>query len=665
MRSHVDLNAERLSLALAAARMGDFRWDAQTDSITFSARAADLAGVAVGVPLTRERAAALVHPDDYRAVEGAIERATRERGEYSIQHRFVGTDRERWVKSSGRPIFDEQGQLLGIVGVLQDITADRFLILVDNAVRALSSAEQITFCAARMLGEHVDADRCAYCFVEDDEDTFTLTGNYTRGVHSIVGTYRFRQFGAECLRLMRAGLPYAVQDSACDPRIDEDDRRAYELTAIRGVVCVPISKAGRFVAAMAVHTSTPRVWQPEQIDIVQQVASRCWESIERARIEAERQQLLEAAQTANRAKDEFLAMLGHELRNPLAPICTALELMKLRGERASERERIVIERQVAHLNLLVDDLLDVSRIARGLIELRLEPVELSDIVARALEIASPLLAKRAHTVITGVAEQGLMVEGDVARLTQIVSNLLTNAAKYTPPGGSINIAAEARGGEVLLRVSDTGIGMTPDVLASAFDTFVQGRQGVDRAQGGLGLGLSIVRSLTVRHGGSVHAESDGMGRGSTLTVRLPRVEGDRTATRSVARPASPSRRSENQKNVLVVDDNEDAATLLAEALACRGHQVRLAHDAVAALRLAADQAFDVALLDIGLPVMDGYELAGRLRALRHLTRVSLVAVTGYGQDTDRRKALAAGFHHHLVKPVNLTVLNRIVDETVS
>jgi CheY-like chemotaxis protein/anti-sigma regulatory factor (Ser/Thr protein kinase) len=317
------------------------------------------------------------------------------------------------------------------------------------------------------------------------------------------------------------------------------------------------------------------------------------------------------------------------------------------------------------LNLLVDDLLDVARIAQGVIELRLELVELSDIVARALEIASPLLAKRAHSVSVDVAEQGLRVEGDVARLTQVVSNLLTNAAKYTPPGGTIGIAAEAQGDEVVLRVSDTGIGMTPEVLASAFETFVQGRQGVDRAQGGLGLGLSIVRSLTARHGGSVHAESEGTGRGSTLTVRLPRVEGDRAAAHDTLRPASPTLRSEKEKSVLVVDDNEDAATLLAEALTCRGHQVRVAHDAVAALRLAADQAFDVALLDIGLPVMDGYELAGRLRQLRHLTRVSLIALTGYGQDADRRKSLAAGFQHHLVKPVNLTVLNRIVDGSVS
>lgn len=234
-------------------------------------------------------------------------------------------------------------------------------------------------------------------------------------------------------------------------------------------------------------------------------------------------QALEAAESANRAKDEFLAMLGHELRNPLSPIVTALQLMKLQGSEGSERARAVIERQVNHLTRLVDDLLDVSRIARGKVELRAEVVEMADVVAKAVEMASPLIDQRAHTLTVDMPRRGLRVDGDPMRLSQVVSNLLTNAAKYTPPGGQITVHAEPVDGEVVLRVHDTGVGIAPDLLPRVFDLFVQERQAIDRSQGGLGLGLTIVRNLIERHGGSVLARSEGPGRGSEFVIRLPRA----------------------------------------------------------------------------------------------------------------------------------------------
>jgi PAS domain S-box-containing protein len=657
--SMLDQTAERLSLALAAARMGDYRWDAKTDIVTFSTRAAELAGTTPGETLSLQAVRELVHPDDRHAVSVAINRAIAERGEYSVEHRVTKVGRDRAVRASGRAIFDERGDLVGIVGVLQDVTTDRFLLQVDDAVRPLIEAEQVTYTAAAMLGEYLSVERCAYCFVEADQDTFNLTGNYTRGVASIVGTYRFRQFGAECLRLMRAGEPYVVSDSRADARIDDEDREAYEATGVVGVVCVPILKSGRFVAAMAVHTAAPRRWRSDEVELVQLVASRCGESIERVRVERERQGLLDAAQSANRTKDEFLAMLGHELRNPLAPIKTALQLMQMKDELAFERERTVIERQTAHLTRLVDDLLDVARIARGMVELRAERVELSEIVTRALEVAGPLAAQRSHTVDVHVASTGLLLDGDPGRLTQVVANLLTNAAKYTPPGGKITITGSQRDSDIVLSVRDNGIGMTAETLEHAFERFVQGRQGVDRAQGGLGLGLSIVQSLVQRHGGSVEARSDGPGGGSELIVRLPSAQAERVSPLPRRASELPPR-SWQRKRVLVVDDNQDAAALLAEALALRGCQVQVAYDAARALQLASLQPFDFALLDIGLPVMDGYELASRLRQLAHLADAALIAVTGYGQDSDRRRAQAAGFHHHLVKPVDLRALDQIV-----
>ena len=380
-------------------------------------------------------------------------------------------------------------------------------------------------------------------------------------------------------------------------------------------------------------------------------------------VEARRSQehmndLRQSAESANRAKDEFLAMLGHELRNPLSPILTALELMKLRKDPGSARERTVIERQVTHLTRLVDDLLDVSRIARGKVELKNTIVEMAEVVAKAIEMASPLLEQRAHTLKVDVARRGLRVEGDATRLSQVVSNLLTNAAKYTPPGGRISVRATKIDSEVVLSVRDTGIGVSAEVLPKIFDLFVQDRQALDRSQGGLGIGLTIVRSLIERHGGSVSAHSDGAGKGSEFVVRLPAAAGQDTAVAPIVPEASLTAASSAEKatRILVVDDNEDGAEMLAVALTGKGYDTRVAHDAPSALRIAADFSPQIAFLDIGLPVMDGYELAALLREIPGLSDVRLIAVTGYGQESDRLRTREAGFHGHLVKPVDIDAI---------
>ena len=368
--------------------------------------------------------------------------------------------------------------------------------------------------------------------------------------------------------------------------------------------------------------------------------------------------LRRAAESANRAKDEFLAMLGHELRNPLSPIVTALQLMKLQGPEGSDRARAVIERQVTHLTRLVDDLLDVSRIARGKVELKPDLVEMSEIVAKAIEMASPLLEQRNHQLAVQVPRRGLLVDADITRLSQVISNLLTNAAKYTPAGGQITIRGEAIDDEVILHVRDTGMGITREVLPHIFDLFVQERQAIDRAQGGLGIGLTIVRNLVERHGGTVQARSEGTGRGSEFTIRLPRAtwaepsesipSGLEIERRAGAKAGAP--------RVLIVDDNEDGAEMLSIILAQKGYDTRVAHDAPSALAIA--QAFKpaTAFIDIGLPVMDGYELAERLRAIPALHGMRLIALTGYGQESDRRRGREAGFDEHLVKPVDISAV---------
>jgi PAS domain S-box-containing protein len=397
---------------------------------------------------------------------------------------------------------------------------------------------------------------------------------------------------------------------------------------------------------------------------------------ERARVEQHREELLEreraarvemdrlrqAAESASRAKDEFLAMLGHELRNPLAPIMTALQLMRLRGDARLERERDVIERQVSHLTRLVDDLLDVSRIARGKVELKKEPVEVAEIVAKAIEQASPLLEQRTHALDLHVPRLGLLVEADPTRLGQVVSNLLTNAAKYTEAGGRIAVTAWRADDEVCISVRDTGIGISPEMLPRVFDLFAQEAQAADRAQGGLGLGLTIVRNLVDLHGGTVDARSEGLGLGSEFVVRLPALAAPAVA--ALAEPAPPADVvfDRDALRVLVVDDNRDAADMLVEVLRSFGHHPRAAHDGPAALKVCGEFKPDVALLDIGLPVMDGYELAERIRDLPGFERIRLVAVTGYGQDSDRERSRLAGFHHHLVKPIDIDLIDSVIRE---
>ncbi len=363
------------------------------------------------------------------------------------------------------------------------------------------------------------------------------------------------------------------------------------------------------------------------------------------------------AEAASRAKDEFLAMLGHELRNPLAPILTALQLMRLRGVRGADRERTIIERQVKHVVSLVDDLLDVSRITRGKIQLAQRPVALADVVAEAVEMASPLLEQQRHRLELDIRRDACTVNADPARLAQVVSNLLTNAAKYTEPGGRITVTGRVDGSEAVLSVADSGIGISPDMLPRVFDLFAQERQALDRAAGGLGLGLAIVKSLVSLHGGTVSAESEGHGKGSVFTVRLPLAETPHPTPLEAPRPHPAL---DEQLRVLVVDDNHDAATLLSDALSLWGHDTRIARDGVEALQVGEEFLPDVALLDIGLPVMDGYELARRFAASPALRHTRLIAVTGYGQEQDRWRSQDAGFAAHLTKPVDLESVRRLV-----
>jgi CheY-like chemotaxis protein len=367
----------------------------------------------------------------------------------------------------------------------------------------------------------------------------------------------------------------------------------------------------------------------------------------------------DALREAGRSKDEFLATLAHELRNPLAPLRTAAYLLNspALGEGARRDAQQMIERQVAHLTRLVDDLLEVSRVTLGRIELLRENMSIALVVEHAVEAARPAIEEGGHRLQLELPEAPLWVDADLVRLSQVFTNLLTNAARYTPAGGRITVRVYPKGDDVIVSIRDTGIGIAPEMLGHVFEMFVQLPHGDRAHHGGLGIGLALSKRLVELHGGSIEARSQGEGRGSEFVVCMPRVEAPRAAAAQALRspPAGAGRR------ILVVDDNVDAAMSLSILLELLGHEVRTVHDGHDALALLDAESFHVVLLDIGMPTLDGYEVARRVRERLGLRAPKLVALTGWGQSADRARTAEAGFDHHLLKPADPGVIAQVIE----
>jgi signal transduction histidine kinase len=385
----------------------------------------------------------------------------------------------------------------------------------------------------------------------------------------------------------------------------------------------------------------------------------------------QRKRAEERLREADRRKDEFLAMLAHELRNPLAPIRNSLHILQLRmpGDESLCRPLQVIDRQSRQLAGLVDDLLDVSRITQGQINLRMQTLKLADVVDQAVETSRPLLEARRHRFEIQLPKEAIYVNVDSTRLAQVILNLLNNAAKYTDEGGSIRLTVERSGDEVVLRVRDNGMGIAPEMLPRIFELFSQGERTLDRSQGGLGIGLTLVRRLVELQGGTVQAFSEGLGRGSEFAVRLPAVQkSDELQARNGAaqNPFDALRAPiETRWRILVVDDNRDSADSLSVLLQMLGHEVRTAYDGESGLSTAKQFSPDIVLLDIGLPRLSGLEAARRMREDLGLRDTLLIAMTGYGQEDDKRRSLEAGFNTHLVKPVDLGELRALLEHSAS
>lgn len=690
---------ERLRLAAEAGQLGIWDWDIERNRVEWSDRVYELHGVEPGkFGGTVEAFAALVHPDDVAAVHEKLQRGLQGAEHFAVEFRVPLPDGGiRWLTTRAQVVRDKDGRPVRMVGATSDITEKVELLAAERHARAAAEGarQRLELLAtagaelSRSLEPKSTLQAIASTLVPAVADWCRVDLLDANGEMQRALTYHSdpekARFGTELAGRLRAapgavgsmawvvstGKPYLAHFSPpveFDAVRDRDLLTFAEAIGMRAYYMVPLIARGRTLGALgALQAESGRNIGPEDCSLITELAQRAALALDNARLYAEAEAALEQARSANRAKDEFLAMLGHELRNPLAPIVNSLQLMKLRDAGANLDERRIIERQVSHLSRLVDDLLDVSRIAKGKVEIKRERLDLQQVVAWALEQTKPALDERSRPVEVSQPAKPLHVVGDAVRLAQVLCNLLTNAAKFTPPEGRISITTRSIDGMAEMSVQDSGRGLAPDLLPRVFDLFVQGEPAGSHS-GGLGLGLSIVRNLVQMHGGTVSAASDGHGHGATFRIRLPlagRWEPAAPATDAHAvQPGVPGRGPISGR-ILVVDDNQDAATTLSELLRSTGYEVQIAHDGGAAL--AALERFEpaLAILDIGLPGMDGYELAGRIRAGGRWPSLKLIALTGYGRESDRARALASAFDDHLVKPVSFDRLCSTVSSVLA
>ena len=691
-----------LSEAQHLAGIGSWDWDLTTGQVSWSPELYRIYGLdpASFVP-TRDAAIERVHPEDRRRIREQVDRAVRDGVALNYEYRIVRPNGEiRSICVAGRVIADDQGHPVRVIGTIQDITdrkaadEERVRWREERAARAAAErgeADQRFLAeAGRRLASSLEyeatlrsvmdlalprlGDFGFFDVLEADGMARRIAGAHEdpRRLHLLEGTQWVRSDRTDVnLCALSTGIP-ALHPSIDDAWLQNVATGPEHLAVLRdlafaSMITVPLVYQARRLGALTLfHTvESGQRHGPSELVLAEELALRAASALENARLyrdlrasEETAQRAVAEANEADRRKDEFLAMLGHELRNPLAPISTAAHVLHLReGDRVS-REVRVIERQVAHLARLLEDLLDVSRVTRGKIDLRREPLYIGDVLQEAVDLAHSQAQARRLELVLDVTDPSLAVLGDRVRLTQVLSNVIGNSVKFTPPSGRIAVSCRADGDEVVIDVRDTGDGIPEAMLSRIFDPFVQGEQSLERSQGGLGLGLAIVKNLVELHGGTVSARSEGAGRGSLFTIRLARSTppADVPVRRATGRLTSAA----CTRRVLVVDDNADAAEMLAHALRLHGHEALVAHDGPSALEAARRFQPEMAFVDIGLPGMDGLEVAKHLRQERG-DSVRLVAISGYGQAEDLSRSRDVGFDEHLVKPVDMMRVQRVVD----
>jgi PAS domain S-box-containing protein len=639
----INASKERVRLATEAGGLGVWVWETGTDKVVWEHDwLYDMFGLPRDAePLNAARFVAdYLHPDDAQTFKQAAS-ATVSRGEpfHFVGRFFRQPDREvRWLEFRGRRQTTGDDVPLRILGTAADITErhdfQERLRASEERYRALFDSIDEGFCLIDVIfdaaGKPVD-----YRFLEANP-AFTKQS----GIREPVGrTMRELVPGNEAHWFEAVGKVARTGEAARFVNEAKSLGRWFDVYAAR------LGDAGSSTVAILFNDITQR---KQADDDLRRLADELAES--------------------DRRKTEFLATLAHELRNPLAPLSSGLQVMRLSASdpAAIERTRAMMERQVSHMVHLVDDLLDIARISTGKVDLKKERVELQTIIASAVETSMPLIEAGRHELLVHVPDETMLLDVDLTRVAQVVSNLLNNAAKYTPARGRIGLTVHRDGGFVVIAVSDTGIGIPPSSMPTVFEMFTQVGRNMERAQGGLGIGLSLVRRLVELHGGTVEATSEGVGRGSTFTVRLPLVvdEAAPAPLPHVAPAPAPLAAAEEPADaslrVLVVDDNIDAADTLSALLEMNGHTTRVANDGYQAIEMARDFQPQVVFLDIGLPGMNGYEVARKLRETPGMERAYLVALTGWGTREDRERSSEAGFDHHLTKPADMNTVETLL-----
>jgi PAS domain S-box-containing protein len=610
-----------------------------------------------------------VHPEDYPQCAEAWHKAREDGDAYEIELRLRRHDGVyRWFLVRVVPLKDADGRVAEWFGSGADIDSRkrsedtlRFLAEVSVALGTLTDFDA-TLARVANLAVPYFCDFCEVTVIEASDTVRTVATSHgdpeqERRTEEIKRRFpRVREGAAGVLRTGEA-IWIPEVDAALLDRVASSTEHLELLRGLglRSFICVPMRSQGRILGAISFATAkSGRTYSAFDRRVAEELASR-------AAIAIENSELLRALRETDQRKDEFLAVLAHELRNPLAPVRNAIEILRASHSPSPQLQwtHDVIDRQVRQMTRLVDDLLDVSRISSGKIELRKERVELSSAVRIALEACRPLIERGGHELTVRIPREPIWLDADLARIAQILSNLLNNAAKYTRPGGHIWLDAERSAGVAMVRVRDNGVGIAPEMLESIFEMFMQAGGRIDHSQGGLGIGLTLVKRLAELHGGRVQAKSAGIGMGSEFVLCLPLASQDGATADSGAHETANDPRIEGRR-VLVVDDNRDAADSLSMLLEARGHEVRVAYDGLEAVGAAVAFQPDVVLLDIGLPKLYGYDAARRIRDARG-AEVLLVAITGWGQDEDRRRAKDAGFDYHLTKPVDPEAINRLID----
>ncbi len=622
---------------------------------------------AVGRPL-----ALLVPPDHPDEVPALLERI--KRGEY-VEHfetQRVRKDGSRVeVSLTLSPVRDAEGKVTGASKIARDVTAQkrageaaRFLADASAALATLVDYES-TLQKVVNLAVPDFADWSAVDVAVDGGPPRRLAVAHRDPKKVRLAQELFERYPPDpeapggIGHAFRTGEP-AITEAVTDEMLrqgarDDEHLRLVRALGLRSFLCVPLTVSGKTFGVLTFATAeSGRSFARSDLALAQDLSRRIAVAVENAN-------LYLALREEDRRKTEFLALLAHEIRNPLAPLRNGLEVLRAAGDdrRPAEQARAMMERQLQHLVRLVDDLLDVSRISRGKIELRKERIPLSEVVNSALETCAPLVGQQGDELIVTRPEGPVYVDADRTRLAQALGNLLSNAAKYSEPGSRIWLTAAREGDEAVLRVKDEGAGIPPDMLPRVFEPFWQVDRTLEKSQGGLGVGLTIVQRLVELHGGTVEARSEGPGKGSEFIIRVPAVRSAADSPAEAGRPERPVTRH----RVLVVDDHADAADSLAEMLRLMGHEVRTARDGLDGVSAAADFMPDVILLDIGMPKLNGYDACRRIREQPGGKDAVIVALTGWGQDEDKRRSREAGFDGHLIKPVEPAALEKLLAET--